>query len=233
MYLQIQFKLIMALAFFLQFCSFTLAQNISKDKSLVISKNIKEVKTSNQILIDFLTNTKSLKADFSHEQSNSNGKAITFTGKLVFRRPDRLRWEVKTPYPQLQLLRGKEFLLYDKDLQQVTVREIDDSLFESPAGLLFSSGPGAKKLLNNRYTLISAPEKNNLKWVLARPKNLTNDNPTIELGLNSNGLLSELITLDIFGRSSRIILTNILWNEVIKDVAFVPIIPSGVEFLKQ
>tara|TARA_E500000178_G_C16780027_1_gene643175 strand:- start:162 stop:833 length:672 start_codon:yes stop_codon:yes gene_type:complete len=223
----------MALAFFLQFCSFTLAQNISKDKSLAISKNIKEVKTSNQILIDFLTNTKSLKADFSHEQSNSNGKAITFTGKLVFRRPDRLRWEVKTPYPQLQLLRGKEFLLYDKDLQQVTVREIDDSLFESPAGLLFSSGPGAKKLLNNRYTLISAPEKNNLKWVLARPKNLTNDNPTIELGLNSDGLLSELITLDIFGRSSRIILTNISWNEVIKDVAFVPIIPSGVEFLKQ
>ncbi len=233
MYLQIQFKLIIALAFFLLFCQFTLAQNISKDKSLAISKNVKQVKTSNQILIDFLSNTKSLKADFSHEQSNSNGKAITFTGKLVFRRPDRLRWEVKTPYPQLQLLRGKEFLLYDKDLQQVTVREIDDSLFESPAGLLFSSGPGAKKLLNNRYTLISAPEKNNLKWVLARPKNLTNDNPTIELGLNSDGLLSELITLDIFGRSSRIILTNISWNEVIKDVAFVPIIPSGVEFLKQ
>ena len=233
MYLQIQFKLIIALAFFLQLCPLSLAQNISKDESLAISKNVKEVKTSNQILIDFLSNTKSLKADFSHEQSNSNGKAITFTGKLVFRRPDRLRWEVKTPYPQLQLLRGKEFLLYDKDLQQVTVREIDDSLFESPAGLLFSSGPGAKKLLNNRYTLISAPEKNNLKWVLARPKNLTNDNPTIELGLNSNGLLSELITLDIFGRSSRIILTNISWNEVIKDVAFVPIIPSGVEFLKQ
>ena len=87
MYLQIQFKLIIALAFFLQFCPFALAQNISKDKSFAISKNVKEVKTSNQILIDFLTNTKSLKADFSHEQSNSNGKAITFTGKLVFFTP--------------------------------------------------------------------------------------------------------------------------------------------------
>ena len=233
MYLQIQFKKVITFIFLSLLCVYSFAVNSSREKPLASDANVKKVKTSNQILIDFLTNTKSLKADFTHQQSNSNGKEITFTGKLVFRRPNRLRWEVITPYAQLQLLRGKEFLLYDKDLQQVTVREIDDSLFESPAGLLFSSGPGAKKLLNNRYTLISAPEKNNLKWVLARPKNLTNDNPTIELGLNSNGLLSELITLDIFGRSSRIILTNISWNEVIKDVAFVPIIPSGVEFLKQ
>ena len=92
---------------------------------------------------------------------------------------------------------------------------------------------GAKKLLNDRYTLISAPDKKNMRWVLARPKNLANDNPTIELGINSNGLLTELISLDIFGRSSRIILTNISWNEIIKDVAFVPVIPSGVQYLKQ
>jgi len=233
MYLQIQFKRIIICTFFPLLFAYAFAQNFINDESSASNRDIKEVKTSNQILIDFLTNTKSLKADFTHQQSNSSGRAITFSGKLVFRRPDRLRWEVKTPYPQLQLLRGKEFLLYDKDLQQVTVREIDDSLFDSPAGLLFSSGPGAKKLLNDRYLLISAPDKNNLRWVLARPKNLTDDNPTIELGLNSNGFLSELISLDIFGRSSRIILTNISWNEVIKDVAFVPVIPSGVEYLKQ
>ena len=46
---------------------------------------------------------------------------------------------VKKPYSQLQLLRGKEFLIFDPDLNQVTVREIDDSFVDTPAGLLFSS----------------------------------------------------------------------------------------------
>ena len=76
MYLKIQFKLIIISTFFFQLCSFTLAQNLSNEKTLTPNKNVKEVKTSNQILIDFLTNTKSLKADFTHQQSNSNGKEI-------------------------------------------------------------------------------------------------------------------------------------------------------------
>ena len=103
--------------------------------------SVKHVQTSSALLLDFLTNTKSLKADFIHEQTNSKGKLITFRGNMIFRRPNRLRWEVKKPYSQLQLLRGKEFLIFDPDLNQVTVREIDDSFVDTPAGLLFSSGP--------------------------------------------------------------------------------------------
>jgi hypothetical protein len=87
--------------------------------------------------------------------------------------------------------------------------------------------------LKNRYNLVSAPDKGDMKWVLARPKNLSNENPAIELGINSNGYLTELISVDVFGRSSRIILKNIFWNTVVKDVAFVPVIPPGVQYLKQ
>jgi len=233
MYLQIKFSIIIILIFILQSASNVFAEKAVEKKSKITSNHVKKIKTSNQALIDFLTNTKTLRADFIHEQNDSSGKTITFSGQLVFRRPDRLRWDVKKPYPQLQLLRGKEFLIYDPDLQQVTVREVNDSLFDTPAGLLFSSGPGASKLLKKRYSLISAPQKDNLRWVLARPKNISNENPTIELGINSSGHLSQLISVDVFGRSSRIKLKNISWNEIVKDVAFVPIIPSGVEFLKQ
>ena len=195
--------------------------------------SVKHVQTSSALLLDFLTNTKSLKADFIHEQTNSKGKLITFRGNMIFRRPNRLRWEVKKPYSQLQLLRGKEFLIFDPDLNQVTVREIDDSFVDTPAGLLFSSGPDAKKILQDRYELISAPEKDDLRWVLARPKNLSNDNPALELGVNSNGYLTQLVSVDIFGRSSRIKLKNISWNKTIKDANFVPIIPSGADYVKQ
>lgn len=233
MVLQNKFSTLIFFILFLQYSSNLFAQKKLEVDSLTTHNQVKKVQTSNQILINFLSNTKTLKADFTHEQTDSNGKIITFFGQMVFRRPDRLRWDVKKPYPQLQLLRGKEFLLYDPDLNQVTVREVDDSLFDSPAGLLFSSGPGAKKLLEERYSLISAPDKDNMKWVLARPKKLSDENPTIELGVNSNGHLTELISIDVFGRSSRIRLKNISWNKVVKDFVFVPVIPSGVEYLKQ
>ncbi len=231
MNLQIKFTLLFFI--FFQIPIGVSAQKKLKDSPIVLSEQVQKIKTSNQILIDFLSSTNSLQANFIHEQTDSTGTIIKFSGKLVFRRPDRLRWDVKKPYSQLQLLRGKEFLLYDPDLQQVTVREIDDSLFDSPAGLLFSSGPDAERLLRKRYDLISAPSKENMQWVLARPKNMSDENPTIEVGLNSNGQLAELISVDIFGRSSRIKLDNIYWNEIVKDVVFVPIIPSGAEYLKQ
>ncbi len=103
MYLQIQLKKVITFIFLSMLFAYSFAENLNNEISLASDVNVKKVKTSNQILIDFLTKTKSLKADFTHQQSNSSGKEITFTGKLIFRRPNRLRWEVKTPYAQLQL----------------------------------------------------------------------------------------------------------------------------------
>ncbi|OUW01010.1 MAG: hypothetical protein CBD16_06010 [Betaproteobacteria bacterium TMED156] len=233
MYLKVKILTPAILSVLFQYSTAVFAQNEVHSKVLNSNIDVIELKTSDQILIDFLSGTNTLKADFIHEQTDSNGKIITFLGKVTFRRPDRLRWEVKKPYPQLQLLRGKEFLLYDPELEQVTVREIDASFQDSPAGLLFTSGPNAKKILMKRYDFLSAPDKDDLKWVLAVPKSKSNDNPTLEVGMDTSGNLNELISVDVFGRTSRIKLNNLSLNEQIKDVVFVPVIPSGVQYLKQ
>ena len=196
------------------------------------SKNIKEL-TSTRSLIDFLKKSDSLKSNFVHKQVSSSGKIIKFEGKIFFRRPDRLKWLVEKPYSQLQLLRGKEFLLYDPDLEQVTIQSLDESLDATPAGLLFASGPKAEDRLKKRYNLFVAPSKDNISWVLAMPKNPSEEGFNIEIGLNKKGLIVEILTTDVFKRSSRISFSNLSQNAVIDDAVFIPVIPSGVEYIEQ
>ncbi len=196
-------------------------------------KKVKEKSTTTRNLIDFLNKTDSLTARFIHKQVSSSGKVIEFEGRLFFRRPDRLKWLVEKPYSQLQLLRGKEFLLYDPDLEQVTVQTLDESLDGTPAGLLFASGPKAEDRLKKRYNLYAAPSKNNISWVLAIPKNPSEDGFNIEIGINEEGFIAEILTTDVFKRSSRIIFKNIKQNTVIDDAVFIPVIPTGVEYVEQ
>ena len=68
-------------------------------------------KTGSALLFEALTKTESMRANFEHEQISTSGKTVVFKGSIVFRRPDRLKWQVKEPYNQLQLVRGNQFLV--------------------------------------------------------------------------------------------------------------------------
>ncbi len=202
------------------------ADTASRDN--VVSKS-----TTGEKLIKFLSTTNSLQAKFFHEQLSSSGEILRFEGNFFFRRPDKLKWLIEKPFPQLQLLRGNEFMIYDPDLEQVTTRIFDQSLESTPAGLLFVSGPLAGDRLRKRYKLYSAPSKSGLNWVLAVPKDDDGDSLNLEIGLNNDGAIAEILTTDIFKRSSRIKFMNLRQNEKIRDSVFIPVIPPGVEYIEQ
>ena len=50
--------------------------------------------------------------------------------------PPRFRWEVTEPYPQLLIAADEELKLYEPDLEQVTVRPLEDVLEDTPLALL-------------------------------------------------------------------------------------------------
>ena len=52
-------------------------------------------KTGPFLLFEALTKTESMRANFEHEQISNSGKTVLFKGSIVFRRPDRLKWQVK------------------------------------------------------------------------------------------------------------------------------------------
>ena len=190
-------------------------------------------KTGSALLFEALTKTESMRANFEHEQTSNSGTIVVFKGSIVFKRPDRLKWQVKEPYNQLQLVRGNQFLIYDPDLEQVIVKKLDSTFSSTPAGLLFSSGPDASYFLRERYELYKAPNKDSLNWVLALPRfGDKGGSSALEVGLTDKAEIKRLITTDIFGKISTIIFANVSTNFLVKDSEFIPLIPEGVEYIE-
>ena len=175
-------------------------------------------KTGPDLLFEALSKTESMRANFEHKQISNSGKIVVFKGSIVFRRPDRLKWQVEEPYTQLQLVRGSQFLVYDPDLEQVIVREVDSTFSSTPAGLLFASGPEARKFLRERYEIYEAPNKDSLNWALALPRSGDKEvGSALEVGLTDKAEIERLITTDIFGKSSTIVFSNVSTNLLVKD----------------
>lgn len=58
-------------------------------------------------------------------------------GRVWLARP-QFKWVVNDPYPQTLVIDGETLKLYDPDLEQLTVRPLDDALKDTPVSLLTS-----------------------------------------------------------------------------------------------
>ena len=80
-------------------------------------------------------------ARFTQTVFGSRGEVLQDAdGRLAIERPQRFRWEVDAPYPQLIVTasgpEGERIYIHDPDLDQVTIRSLDDSLTGTPAMIL-------------------------------------------------------------------------------------------------
>lgn len=105
------------------------------------------------------------------------------TGSMAFARPGRFRWEYDKPYEQIIVSDGTRLWIYDKDLNQVTVRKLEGALGESPAALLSGSNE-----IEQGYTLSAVGSTQGLDWLEAVPKAQDTVFERIRLGFNKVGL---------------------------------------------
>ena len=76
-----------------------------------------------EMLKAFLQQTTAGKAHFAQIIVDKNLKQLQqATGTMQFARPGRFRWEYDKPYEQTIVGDGSRLWIYDKDLNQVTVR---------------------------------------------------------------------------------------------------------------
>ncbi|HUO81240.1 MAG TPA: outer membrane lipoprotein chaperone LolA [Gammaproteobacteria bacterium] len=95
-----------------------------------------------------------LRARFVQTIEDANGDAVqSSAGVLTIARPNRFRWDYTEPYEQLVLADGERLWLYDADLEQVTVRKLDDSLASTPAMLLSGGGQVADSFAAGEVTV--------------------------------------------------------------------------------
>src|SRR5688572_1086221 len=83
-------------------------------------------------LDDFLAfnqSTKTATARFEQQVVDRNGKVVErASGTFAFARPGKFRWTYEKPHKQLLVGDGAKLWIHDPDLNQVTVKRIDQAI---------------------------------------------------------------------------------------------------------
>jgi outer membrane lipoprotein carrier protein len=175
-----------------------------------------------------LNQTTTAKARFAQVVVDRNGKTLQqASGTMEFARPGRFRWEYVKPYEQTIVGDGSRLWIYDKDLNQVTVRKLDRALGASPAALLAGSNE-----IEKSYALKATGSEGGLDWLEAIPKTQDTAFERIRLGLGKGGL--EAMELrDQFGQKTMIKFSDLQRNVKIAPESFKFTPPKGADVISE
>lgn len=168
-----------------------------------------------QQLKTFLANTRSLTADFKQVLLNEAGNpAQTSHGVFYLQRPGKFRWDYQKPFQQQIVSTGGKVLFYDSDLEQVTIKKLDESVGSTPALLLSGDIP-----LEHNYNIERQGNDGSLQWLKLVPKDADSTFKYLLIGLDK-GSLSGMELSDNFGQLTRIYFSNIKINAPIQPSVF-------------
>lgn len=173
----------------------------------------------------FIASTQSGKAQFEQTVFDPKGKVSQKnSGTLQFTRPGKFRW-IYTKPAQVIVGDGKKVSFFDQDLNQVTVRKLEQAFSSTPAALL--AGKGA---IDSAFTLIASGEGEGLQWLDAIPRQKDAGIEKIRMGF-AKGVLAAMELQDAFGNRTRLAFSKFERNPKVdaKDYIFIP--PKGADVI--
>lgn len=174
----------------------------------------------------FIAGAKTAEADFSQTVSDKSGRVSQqASGTMAFARPGKFRWDYTRPYEQIIVGDGAKLWLYDKDLDQVTVKPLGDVIAGTPAALL--AGDDA---IEKYFTLKNAGESGGLEWLEATPKNRDTTFERIRMGFKGD-VLVQMEMHDTFGQRTLLRLSRFARNPNIPASRFKFAPPKGADLI--
>ena len=175
---------------------------------------------------NFVAGTKAARGEFTQQQtpkSATSKAAPVSTGTFVFARPGKFIWTYVKPYEQLLQADGERLYIFDKDLNQVTVKKLGNALGASPAAILFGSND-----MDKNFTLSEAGTRGGLEWLSATPKTSDSTFEQIRIGLR-NGTPEMMELHDAFGQTSVIAFKKFEKNPPLSAQQFKFVMPAGAD----
>lgn len=178
-------------------------------------------------LRSFLSQTKTARGEFTQRvTSRAGATAQNSTGRFVFQRPGKFRWVYDKPYEQIIVADGDRLFLYDKDLNQVTVKKLAGAIPASPASILFGSNEFEKE-----FEVADAGSRDGLEWIVAKPRAKDSPFERIEIGFR-DGLPAAMKLTDSFGQTSLLRFAKVERNPKVDAEAFRFTPPPGADVLE-
>ena len=174
----------------------------------------------------FIAGAKTAEADFTQTVADKNGRVTQqASGRMAFARPGKFRWDYNKPYEQVIVGDGVKLWLYDTDLEQVTVKSLDDVIAGTPAALL--AGDNA---IEKYFALKDAGVADGLEWLDATPKTRDISFERIRMGFKGD-LLMQMELFDTFGQRTTLKLTKMVRNPAIPASRFTFTTPKGADII--
>jgi outer membrane lipoprotein carrier protein len=155
-------------------------------------------------LRSFNRDVQTARAQFAQTVVDRNGRRVQeASGTLLLSRPGKFRWSYDKPYRQLIVGDGSRVWIHDEDLNQVTVKKMDQALGATPAALL----SGAQDI-DKGFALADAPAADGLEWLVAKPRGGESSFSEVRIGFSgANPARLELV--DSFGQRTSIRLSGL------------------------
>lgn len=175
----------------------------------------------------YLSGLKTLSASFVQVVRNKQGDITDrATGKLSIARPNRFRWDYRQPYEQTIVADGAKLWLYDPDLQQVTVRSLQQGLGSTPAMLLSGSGK-----VGDAFTSGETERKGGWTWHRLLPKQRGTDFDSVGLAFDERGELAAMELVDKLGQTTTIAFADLRRGAPLDDAQFRFTPPPGADVI--
>ncbi len=174
----------------------------------------------------FFTEIKTFEARFGQIVLNESLEEVDEgQGKVWISRPGLFRWDYEAPDAQEIVGDGFNVWIHDVELEQVTVRNQQEALGNTPAILLAGTGN-----LEDNYIVEDIGTQGRFDWVNLIPRDQNSSFEEVRIGFEDNRLrLMEL--LDNLGQKTRISFVDLKENVFISSTIFDFVAPDGVDII--
>ncbi|HUG72835.1 MAG TPA: outer membrane lipoprotein chaperone LolA [Steroidobacteraceae bacterium] len=178
----------------------------------------------------YLADLTTWSAAFTQDVRDANGKVVdTDRGRLTIVRPGKFRLESSLDESgtaaALMVADGRNLWTHDLDLDQATVRALDESLSQSPAMLLAGSAS-----LRASFDVSADGRRDGLDWVKVKPKQSQSDFREAQFGFR-NRELSRIVIFDKLGQRSTLSFTGVRRNVPVDPKLTEFVLPEGVDLI--
>ena len=148
-------------------------------------------------------------------------------GSMVLKRPGLFRWNTDAPMEQELISNGKKIWLYDPDLMQVTIQNMDQRMTHTPALLL--SGDLSKITESFEVSHQEGGSVVDFTLIPLDPETLFD---SLRLSFR-NGVINDMQLVDGLGQRTNILFSGVTMNQPVNNQTFEFTVPKGVDVIEE
>ena len=180
------------------------------------------------VLTQRLAELQTLSANFEQRVTAADGHPLQqSSGVLQLAKPGRIYWVAEPPFEQTVVSDGERIWVYDPDLEQVTIHNLDDRVQSTPALLL----SGEVDNLEDTYRVSGRQIGDNTREFTLEPRSPDSLFTSLRLTF-FKGELQEMRMQDSLAQLSGLSFDRIRLNEPVEAGAFTLDYPEGVDIIR-